>query len=316
MRETWSTLQTAAQNYVANDTSSATLTFLQNEINRAKTFVYADLGDFVTQRVQTAVTVASQQYYHLPVDCGDVESVTVTIGGVIYTLTSIDSQQAWDGLNAVTFTGTAIPRYFIERKRDFGIWPIPQESADTITLTYQIVDKNMQYADSTTNTVSVTNNSQTVVGSGTAWDNTFVGRWFQTTNDGFWYKIVSVTDTTHLSLETSFEGTTASTQNYTIGDSPDLPEELHQFLPMRAAAMYYAGFRKDFNTARNLTNMFYTGDPNVSSKEVLEGVIEAPGGYLAIKANYATRSTDMVIHRNRNTDPLLNDLIWATTVTI
>lgn len=312
MRETWSTLQTAAQNYCANDVSAPTLTFLQNEINRAKTWIYGDMGDFVTQQVQTSLSVNGQQYYHLPVNCKSIESVTYLIGSWTYTLDSTDSQIFWDRLNALPAPAPTIPTKYLERKRDFGIWPIPQEAGDVITLTYQVLDHNMQYAD-VTGTCSVGNNSQTVVGSGTAFDQTYVGRWFTATSDGFDYKISAVSDTTHLTLETSFEGISNGTAAFVIGDSSDLPEELLTLIPMRAAAIYYAGFRKDFAAGSYWTNFFNTGDPKITATQVISGGIEPPGGYLSVKNTYASRTTDLVIRRNgdvANQGPF--DNIWST----
>lgn len=298
MRETFTSLQALAQGYVANDSSSMVLTFLQNEINRAKTFIYADMGDYVTQRTSTAVTVNQQQYYHTPVDCSNVEDVTVTIGGIPYSPESVDSQQRWDALNAITVQGTEFPTHFFQRKRDFGLYPVPGEDGDVITYTYQLKDKNMQYSDYATGTVTVTNNSQTLTGNAaTNWDASFIGRWFTTTADGFWYPISGFTDNHTLTLETSFEGVTAAGQTYVIGDSPNLPEELHPLLSMRAAAMFYAGFRKEFRAATYWNNYFYTGDPDITATQVKEGEIDPPGGYLAAKANYASRTTDLVVRR-------------------
>lgn len=315
MRETFSTLQTAAQNYVANDVSAKTLTFLQNEINRAKTWIYGDMGDFVTQQTQTAVSVNGQQYYHLPVNCKSIESVTYLIGSWTYTLDSTDSQIFWDRLNALPAPAPSIPTKYLERKRDVGIWPVPQEAGDIITLTYQILDHNMQYAD-VTGTCQVANNSQAVVGSGTSADQTWVGRWFTVASDGFDYKISAVTDATHWTLETSFEGVSNGTASFTTGDSADLPEELLTLIPMRAAAIYYSGFRKDFAAGSYWINYFNTGDPKITATQVIQGGIEPPGGYLSVKNTYASRTTDLVIRRQgqvANQGPF--DNIWSTKVT-
>lgn len=315
MRETLTTLTTAAQNYVANDTSSAAKTFLQNELNRAKTWIYGDMGDFVTQQTQTALSVNAQQFYHLPVNAKSIESVTYLIGSWTYTLDSTDSQIFWDRLNPLPAPAPSIPTKYLERKRDFGIWPIPQEDGDVITLTYQILDKNMQY-DDVSGTCQVANNSQTVVGSATSFDQTYVGRWFTVTSDGFDYKISKVTDTTHLTLETAFEGIDNGTASFTIGDSPDLPEELLTLIPMRAAAMYYSGFRKDFAAGSYWINYFNTGDPKITATQVISGGIEPPGGYLSVKNTYASRTTDLVIRRQgqvANQGPF--DNIWSTKVT-
>lgn len=70
----------------------------------------------------------------------------------------------------------------------------------------------------TTGTISVTNGSSTVTGSGTSWattTNATVGEYILLP-DGKWYLITTVTDNTHLVVEISYQGSTLSGQTYTI----------------------------------------------------------------------------------------------------
>src|SRR5258708_18722138 len=133
MRQTFTTLQTQAQNYCGNDTSAATLTFLNTEINLAKRFVFAELSQYISQMYKTATSVANQQYYHLPIDCADIVAAQITIAGIGYPLEAKDSEESWMALNSITFQGTTIPKYFFQRKHDVGFWPIPQDTTWTIS---------------------------------------------------------------------------------------------------------------------------------------------------------------------------------------
>lgn len=75
----------------------------------------------------------------------------------------------------------------------------------------------------TTGTVSVTNNSNTVTGSGTTWLNTVQPGWkFRVNTNGNWYTVASVSSNTSLTLTTPYFGPTATGQAYTLyaGGSP------------------------------------------------------------------------------------------------
>lgn len=70
----------------------------------------------------------------------------------------------------------------------------------------------------TTGTISVTNGDATITGSGTTWTTTTnaeVGEYIQLP-DTKWYKIISITDNTHLEIELNYQGSTLAGQNYTI----------------------------------------------------------------------------------------------------
>lgn len=213
-------------------------------------------------------------------------------------------------MNAVTFSGTAIPRFFFQRRDDFGIWPTPQ-GAYTITLTFIPRHKDMSASDYTTGTVTVTNDDATVAGSGTTFTAAMVGRFFKSDDDGFWYRIKTFTSTTSIELENVFQGTTAAGESFTIGDSPEIPEEIHPHLAFRAANMYFIQLRKNPSQSAVWGNMFWTGDAQNSSRQIGD----AAGGLLGAKKRYSTRSSTGVIRKisrlRRNT---FNDRAWSTTI--
>ena len=107
-----------------------------------------------------------------------------------------------------------------------------------------------------------------------------VGRYFVQTNingdpNGRWYKISGYTSTTEITLQNVFQESTKSGSTYIIGESPELPNELHQYLPYRAAAVYQQTRRRDPKTAQTFLNIYSTGDAYNSRRDgsVKSGVI-------------------------------------------
>lgn len=306
MRSTYSSLITQTQNYCLNDTSADTLTFIKNELNLAQRQIVPLLQNFTVHRVQSTLTVANQQFYHLPVDNLSIESVTVNIGGVLYNLKSVDSQSRWDWLNSIQFQAQSIPEWFFERKRDFGIWPTPQTASQVVTVTYNARLKDMTNLDYTTGTVTVTNGSQTITHSATGFTPSMVGQWFKFDTDGYWYRILSYVSSNTLTLETAFAGSTGSGA-FTIGDSPDIPEDGHELLAYMAAEMYFSGPREDHSKAVFWGNMFWTGDGNNTSRDP----DNCYGGVLSLVGRYAKRSENRIIRSKKKMEMGYANKIWG-----
>lgn len=68
----------------------------------------------------------------------------------------------------------------------------------------------------TTGTVTVTNGSYVVTGSGTAWTSTMEGRFFKPQGSGNWYRISKVQSATQLTLLSPYLDSTLSGQTYSI----------------------------------------------------------------------------------------------------
>jgi hypothetical protein len=273
MRETFTSLIQASQDYVTDPSTSASQvgvsdsrTFFKKEINKCYRDLQAKFSNQLTQRVQTSATVAGQQFYYLPADCHTIEAITVTIAGRKFPIYPVEIDK-WLEANRIVFSATAIPTYYIRREKDFGIWPIPQAADQTITLWYNRILKDMSAEDYNTGTVTMVTNTVNVVGSGTTWDATMVGRYFQVANDGSWYRIATVPTPTTLTLENYYAGSSGNTLSYVIGESPEIPEQVHEFIPYKVAAAYYAGPRRDPVTAQAMINYFYTGDFNNASRD-------------------------------------------------
>ena len=307
MRSTWSELQTDAQDYT-RDTTTTGLTFLKKEMNKSLRFIYAELEKYIAVRTQTATTKKQEQFYHLPPDFGMAEAVSVKIGSVTYVLEPVESTDKWNALNAVQFSGSAIPVYYYLRRDDFGIYPEPQDSTSIITLDYHYRLRDLDIDDVTSGTMTVTNDDATITASGTPFTSIMVDRWFKGP-DRLAYRITSFTDNANMELETKYEGPTTSGASYVIGESPELPPELHELIPYRAASLYFAGYKKNKTDAKYFENLFYTGDASMNGRDMREAI----GGLLGAKRRYSRRSSSRIIRRKKVLDPF-RTRIWGTTL--
>jgi|GEM_PF-3531964 len=317
MRESFGMLLQTAKDLCVDDSTttytnlSDSETYLKSEINKAVRLIISTLGNHIVERQQTASTVEDQQYYHLPPDCDRITSVTITQGGVAYPLQVVESNENWDILNQIDFSGTAIPQFIYPRSSDFGIWPIPQADDDTITLNYIKKVKDMTADDESSGTISITTNTTAVTGTDTTFTSAMVGRWIKSDDDGIWYKISAYSSATALTLETYFEGSTVSGDTYVLGESPDIPEELHEYIPYKAVAGYMAGYRRDTKTAQEFINYFYTGDFfNIKRDSSITN------GILGAKNLYDTkgRGNSSLVRRNKTINSRFNE-VWSSSLT-
>lgn len=301
MRQTFGELQNTSQDYISQNTGSFTtstvVNFIKEHINKRYQLILSVLRNYQTQPTpRTATTTAGNQYYSYPPGTQSVQSATLTIANVAYPLIVVNSQMDWNYLNQIDFSGTTIPQYIFPRQRDFGIYPIPQTTGDTITLVPNLQAAEMTADDYAIGTITLTTDNIEIVGVGTTFTADMAGRWFKATGgDNFWYRIGSFTDTTHLNLETYYEGESKTSVAYIIGESPEIPEELHEIIPHGVAADFYSGPRKDFTSAQAHNNYFWTGDFSNASRRIQE----AQGGLLGAQARYATRANSNIIYRKK-----------------
>ena len=298
-RQTFGELQTTTYDYISQASgsvaSSTIANFIKEHLNKRMRLAQAKLKGYISHDLpQTTTSVADQQRYHYPVNTyPPIVSATMEIGDVDYPLQVISSQREWDSLNQVDFSGTTIPQYIFPMRDYFELWPIPAAAGDTITLLSGFLGREMTADDYTTGTVTLANNDATVTGAGTVFTSTMVGRWFKGTNDGYWYRIASFADALNMELESSFDGTSGAGLAYTIGETPELPPELHDILPHGAAADFYSGPRKDFQAAQAHNNYFWTGDFGNPSRRLMD----AAGGLLYAVKLYSRRSESKVIKK-------------------
>ncbi len=230
---------------VQNLTSDATansLVLFKALINQTQNKLLALRKD-ITEDSATIPTVALQQAYELPYNYGKVFSVTMTVGEIAYVLYPIEDDQLWLQINARAATySTTIPSFYYIFKGKIQIYPKPSASANTITVYYHKMVKDMTASDYTTGTISaLANGGTTVTGSGTTWTAQMVGRYLRVTNDGFWYEISAFNSATSLTLKKLYQGTTiaAGSEAYTIGEMPLIPEAYHETMIYRPVAIYW-----------------------------------------------------------------------------
>ena len=270
------------------------------------TFTYV-----MDQAVATSATVSP--YFPYPEGEIDIEGVVLTVGSVNQPLSIINSEYKWEQRNAVLLTATQFPQFYYPRRDDFGIWPIPQAIYPG-TIYYHYRDRNISVADYNSGTVTVTVGSQLVTGLGTTFTSAMVGRWFTVTDttvagQGYWYRVASVTDATHLTLYRTYTGSTSSGITFNIGESPEIPEEGHMTLVDGITAGFYAHVRKDPTNAAAFLNLFYTGDMSNSKRE--EGNSSITGGLVGLMNRYADRDNNRIVNRKPGLNPLYR--MWGFT---
>jgi hypothetical protein len=260
--------------------------------------IWGNISSYINQENMTTSTVAAQQYYGYPQGLMTIDNLSITIGSVTYSLTPIYDQAIWNQLNALQIQPSAIPQYYLSRKDDFGIWPIPQDVYTINSYSFQR-DRNLTIEDVTTGTVTVTNGDATVTSNTTPFVADMVGRYFSVTSavpgHGRWYKIASFTSTSVLELNMPWDSTTAAGASYVIGECPELPEEAHILLPDGTAADFYSGLRSNVEKATWFNNKFWTGDGNNPNRTVSNENIRA--GLIGLINNYKSRDKSSLVYR-------------------
>lgn len=291
---TWDTAQTTCQN-MTSDTSATSLTIFKTLMNVGYKYLLAELGRSVTEKTKTGSTVASQQFYQMPPDFLWVKTITITIGSNIYPIVEVVDQEEWEYLNNVSQTSDLPSFYFVRPYfgvggAEIGIYPIPSSNGNTITIVYEASDKDLATNAYSTGTIAVTNGSATVTGSGTAFIDAMVGRYFNIADpngDGLFYQVASRTSSTVMTLGNYYAGATGSGLSYTVSQAFALPEEI-QILPIYYALGHY--YKMKENTTKSIEYLGQLKDPRPDTFW---------GGVAIAKRRYGTKSRSNVI-RNRS----------------
>lgn len=265
------------------DTSTASAVLIKRAINQgAKKFQNMLNREWRTTR-RTFSLVANQQYYQLPEDCIRVKSLRVDVGDTTYNPTEIVDEDTWNDLNMTVDSSSTPDYFFIEGNDLLGIYPIPASAiSDGATLKYERTMRDMAQDDYEEGTVDVTNGSTALVGSGTTFTEKMVGRTLFITDgtaDGMGYKVAAFVDSTHLTLENKYGGTTGSSKTYKIAEVPDIPEEYHESLIDYGCFRYYLR-RKNRGLAKDFASVF---------SQALE----------SCQANYSSKTTSQYFRRPR-----------------
>jgi len=286
---------------LASDSDATNKTLLQNFVKQGNRKLQAELGTYITdeQRTFTTVTDAisgtSNQAYSLPENFRSLVELYVTVGTTQYNAELIQDYELWRQVNSTTTSSTSDFLQFCFVKNDrIELYPIPS-SANTATLRYRHIERDLTQDDYTTGTITTLANGGTAVtGSTTTWTAAMVGRYFRVDSDGEWYKISARSSDTAITLERAYQGVSisAGTEAHTIGQLANLPPDTYE-LPVYYAVWRWSLFRKDVQLAREFERMWK------------EGVRDA-------KANWGNISSSAVIHDKRNLRQrgILNNNFW------
>jgi hypothetical protein len=173
-----------------------------------------------------------------------------------------------------------------------------------------MIASQLTEADYSTGSVTMVQNSNIVLGATTTFTNKMVGQWLRVSGgDNRWYRIATYATATDLRLETYYEGFSVATATYLIGQTPELPDELHEVIPHGVAADFYSGPQKDFASAQFHNNYFWTGDFNNNSRDITKST----GGVLGAKKRYLNRTNTSVVYRKHPGHSRFDDR-WSTTL--
>jgi hypothetical protein len=244
---------------LTNNVTTSNLTLGDQLINDAIRKLIGDRNDWpFLQASASTVTAAGTQFYSLPYNINKLKTVVVINGNVRYNPTEIADRFTWDSLNTNTNVQSNIPNYYYLYAGQIGFWPIPSTAALPINYTYTQSVKNLSNADYVTGTITATNGSATITGSGTTFTAGMVGRYLKVNSDGFWYKISGFTSATVITLGKTYQGTTGAGAAYTIGEMSILPED-YQDLPVYYAVSQYWLTNGEIPRGREYERLFLDG---------------------------------------------------------
>lgn len=289
------------QDFLANtglSSSTAVIAFFNRALQTRYQDALSAFSNWHNQQTQSTTTIIGQQYYSYPPGVINVESATLQQGTIVYPIKVVNSQEEWNYINQYPNTNTIIPQFIFPRQYDFGVWPVPN-SEETLVLNFIYTTPPLNIADYTTGTVSVTNASRSVTSTAATFTNAMIGRYFVLTDSNgypfdYWYRITGVnTGTNVLTLQSYYEGLTASAQNYIVGQVPELPDEAGILLSWGVTADWFAS-RGDTTKAAQFNNMYYTNDPTNAlrmGKNIL-------GGIIGLRQRYAGRADKKIVTFN------------------
>src|SRR6266576_2053302 len=183
------------------DSSTANTAIGKSRINDTHKELMAAHDWYFAEKTANFTTVANTYTYNLPYDYGRLVGVTIQISSIFYTLTEVASHDEWQKIQRYRSTYTSnIPELYHITGDAMEIYPVPSSNGDASNGTFYYVKRvaDMQYDNYTTGTVTLTNASTVVTGSGTTFTAAMVGRFIKGNLDGRYYEIATFTSTTVL----------------------------------------------------------------------------------------------------------------------
>lgn len=259
---------------LSQNTNTANIELMGNMINDAHRYLLEKY--FFNEKDTTIPTVTQQQFYNLPYNYSILKTITITDGNLKWTPTEIFTREDWDRLNVFPYYSD-IPSNFFIYNGQIGIWPIPSSSSNTITFNYKIRVPDLSFTDYSTGTVTTTNASTTITGSGTGFLANYLpsagsvlnlNLWIRIpapSGDGNWYQISSIESATSLTLVNTYQGGTKSGATYTIGQMPLLLEDYHDLLAYRPLTIYFNSINHDGEKLKVYQELYNEGIAKLDS---------------------------------------------------
>ncbi len=255
----WDRSYGLVQNW-SGDKSTTMLTNFKELLNLGYKDILQTFTGEETEDVRTTSTQTNTRAIKLAPNYIRMHSVTATVGSQVYDLIEEESQEKWNERLYLNRTSTRPEVYFLRPRFGVGgtellLDPIPSNTATTITTNYAANARDLSQDSYTTGTITATNKSTTITGSGTTFTAQMVGRYFSVTDtagtgDGNWYRITGYNSATSLTIENQYDGATIAGKTFTISEIFALPEEAGM-LPIYYAMMhYYLGYRQDKDEKR------------------------------------------------------------------
>lgn len=232
------------------NTSSTNIELLKNMINdRYKRLIQKYYSN---ETSTTIVTVSNQQFYNLPFDFSKNKSDTITSGNINWVPNEVLSIIDWNKLNVITNYTSDFPSNYFIYNGQLGFWPTPSTAGNTITYYYKRRVTDLSFSDYITGTVTATNASATITGSGTGFLANYLPVAGSVLNlnlfikitppngDGNWYQISSIQSATSLTLVNTYQGGSTSGASFIIGQMPVLLEDFHDLIVFDTLRTYFS----------------------------------------------------------------------------
>lgn len=322
MRMTFGELIQQSKDICIDDQSTSytgmtdSLTFIKREINNAVSDIHTLMKEYrLEPPPKTVQTEANTIYYAYPPGLMKAESFTIHLNTITPELRIVQSQQEWNRLQQISIT-SGFPTHVFPRRDDFGIYPTPSDVFEvSVVGTYQPV--RMTASDVTTGVVNATQGDATIT-TQSLFTSSMVDRWFTLTDstslipNGDWYRLKTYTNTSSMELSRTYTGPSVEGSSFIIGQSPEIPEELHQYIPYKVGSIYWAIRRMDSKKGQELANYFFTGDLNNSNRSG-----KMTGGVMATLndlKNKGRGNTNLIETGGNYRRDYLTDTIWGTTL--
>jgi hypothetical protein len=224
-------------------TDTVNVNYIKRNINNALKLFKNDARRYFTRKEVVADLQPNQQYYTLPADSIRGNAIRINNGSLIFPITGVESEQAWNAVNVIPNFAVFYPqRYFFRGATEVGVWPIPSTLlTGGLIISYDGRLTDMYLDDTVGVGITATQGSQSITCTSGSFNSNMVGMKFSVTDgsDGNWYNILSYTNGDTLLLDNYYQGPTVTTTSTIIGSCPDIPEEYQMGLEFYALHIFH-----------------------------------------------------------------------------